>query len=276
MKNCVSHKFIFNDKVLPCAEFDKRFPTGSISIYEVVRIYNGIPLFHEDHCARLQKSADLTKLTLLICQSEIREKISTLIKVNNQNIGNVRIVVNQQTIKGKSENNLIISFIKHHYPTKHEILSGVIAQTVIAERKNPNAKTINTKLRSLLDSIINSTKIYETIMVNKKGYLTEGSRSNVFFVKSDKLFTTPLSKVLPGITRQKIIDICNMESIELVEDCIPLTELSSFEAIFISGTSPGILPLKQINKHRLQIGHSIVSNIADQYNKIVDNYIDCR
>jgi len=273
MKNCISKKFIINDKILPCTEFEKVYPIEGLSIYEVVRIIDGIPLFFEEHCTRLQQSSNLTNLNINQIQLNIPDKISNLVKVNNQENGNVRIVLNQQRENGKPKNNLILSFIKHHYPSDHDILSGIIAQTVNVERINPNAKTINTKLRSSLDSIIRFRKIYETILVNNNGYITEGSRSNIFFIKSDTLFTTPFSKVLPGITRKKILKICHKTNIKLVEDCIHLANLSSYDAVFISGTSQGISQLKQINKLKFKIGHPLAIYIANQYDSLVKDYI---
>jgi len=270
MKNCIAKNFILNNNILLCSEYEKSFSKEGISIYEVIRVIDDNPLFCEEHLYRLQKSANLTGLKINQRNLKIDDKIRKIININNQSNGNIRIVVNQLRKDNRSEINLILSFIKHRYPNKQEILSGVTAQTFNAVRINPNAKTINAKLRSSLDNIIQFRKIYETILVNKNNYITEGSRSNIFFVKSDAIFTSPLSKVLPGITRQKVLEICRNANIKVVEDCINTRDLAKYEAVFISGTSPGILQLKQINKQKFIIEHPLIKYIRDQYNILIN------
>ncbi|MFC2119372.1 aminotransferase class IV [Bacteroidota bacterium] len=229
-----------------------------------MRIFNGIPLFFEEHYSRLLKSAELTKISIEYDQSELLELISILIKENDLYSGNIRIIINHYETKNK----LALSFIKHKYPSERELQSGVFAHSVKAYRINPNAKTLNINLRNLLDSIIIKKNIYETIMVNK-GNITEGSRSNIFFIKNNCLHTSPQSTILPGITRQKIIDICNNLDINIMYKNIPLKDLRTFEAAFITGTSSGVLQLSQIDKIKLQLNHAIILKISKHYNALV-------
>jgi len=276
MKHCSSKKFIINNSIFSCSEFKKTFPDIGISIYEVIRLYDGKPLFFEDHYSRLLKSAELTGLTVKFKKADIFDKISSLVKENKMLIGNIRIVFNEQELDGRKKHKLILSFIKHRYPKADEIVSGVIANTVKAERLNPNAKTINTKLRSVLDRIIKKSNIYETIMVDQNDFITEGSRSNVFFIKNNILYTSPISDVLPGITRKKIISICENIGVPLLEVRICMQTISSFDAAFISGTSPWILPLKQIDHNNFKADHPVLISISEEYDKILADYLQSR
>ena len=276
MKHCVSRKFIINNNIFSCSDFKKTFPEKGISIYEVVRLYEGKALFFEDHYSRLLISAELTGLPVQHKEVEIFDKISCIVKENKLFTGNIRIVINGQETEEKIKNNLILSFIKHRYPKASESKSGVIAHTVKAERLNPNAKTINIKLRSILDNIIKKRNIYETILVDQNNFITEGSRSNVFFVKSNILYTSPVSEVLPGITRQKIISICKNIDVRVVELQICQQSISSFEAVFITGTSPGVLPLKRIDNNNFQTDHPVVNSISLEYDKLIMEYLNKR
>ena len=51
--------------------------------------------------------------------------------------------------------------------------------------------------------LISDNKLYEVLLVDRNGRITEGSRSNVFFVKGNKFYTGPSAMVLVGITRKK-------------------------------------------------------------------------
>ena len=110
-------------------------------------------------------------------------------------------------------------------------------------------------------------------MVDKSGVITEGSRSNVFFVKEDKIIT-PLGKsVLLGITRQKILEIAENIGVHLLEKDILLDELSSFDAMFITGTSPKILPIKQVAEISFNPQNEILQSLIKQYNLLIDKYV---
>ena len=75
------------------------------------------------------------------------------------------------------------------------------------ERENPNAKIINLSFREKVNKKIREKNAYEAILVDRKGYITEGSKSNIFMIKDNMLLTSPVKAVLPGVTRGEIIDI---------------------------------------------------------------------
>lgn len=90
----------------------------------------------------------------------------------------------------------------------------------------------------------------DAIMVNPWGQLTEGTTSNIFFVKDERVFT-PDKKcgILSGITREKIIQLAHENEISLEEGIWPGEELFKADEIFLSGTVKKIMPVSILDNH---------------------------
>jgi branched-chain amino acid aminotransferase len=243
------------------------------SIYEVIRIFDGIPLFVEKHLERFNHSAMLAGLSNRFNINQITGNIIELAKKNQINNGNVKLVFtfNQQT--EPTQNELFIYFIPHHYPDDSDYKLGVKLITLIAERPNPNAKIHHADLRNQANELISHEVVYEVLLVNNEGFITEGSRSNVFFVDNKKVVTPPIEKVLPGITRELVIKICETQHIDFEEQMIDLSTLKKFQAAFITGTSPKVLPISTIDNLSYNPQNEIVQRIFQYYDKMIIDYL---
>ena len=112
------------------------------------------------------------------------------------------------------------------------------------------------------------------LLVDQEDNLTEGSRSNLFIVKGDKLYTSPAKNVLLGIVRSKVVDICRQQQIDIIEQKIPVSELNTIDGAFISGTGNDILPIASINNIALEsIKNPIILTIMREYYRLVNQYI---
>ena len=88
--------------------------------------------------------------------------------------------------------------------------------------------------------MIRESGVYEVLLVNRESKVTEGSRSNLFFIREGVVRTAPDSEVLPGITRQKVLELISEEGFRLDIRSLALEELPSAEAAFLTGTSPKV------------------------------------
>lgn len=244
MNECINEYYIYNNKVKKCSEFDESYIKNGKSIYEVIRIIDGKPLFLEQHLERLHNSVKLYDYELKLSIKYITEGIYKLIDVNRVEIGNIKLILNYK----KDESVLVLYFIQHHYPTKFQHENGVKTILFYGERNNPNAKVINNDFRNLVNKKIKENDAYEAILVDNNGFITEGSRSNIFMVKDSKVFTAPLKDVLPGITRCVIIKLLQNIGVEFLETSIKANEIDTLDGLFISGTSPKVLPISEVNE----------------------------
>lgn len=274
MKDFTGKKFIYNDYTLPCSEFmPEWFQTGA-SVYEVIRIIDGLPLFYQEHFERFVESAKIKGNELWLTSEDIKNRICKLIKINDVKIGNIKLVFTLSTgYATQKEKYFLAYFIKHRYPTPVEYKSGVDTASLIAERPVPNAKIAFKELREKTNDMMEKLGVYEIILANKKGYITEGSRSNIFFVKDDVVHTPPSEAVLPGITRSKVLEICSDLGIKVIEKPIKLKYISYFDSAFLTGTSPMILPIRRTDSHEFDSVNGIISSIFNTFKLIVDAYI---
>lgn len=274
MKDFTGKSFIYNDHTLPCGEFRPGwFQTGA-SVYEVIRIIDGIPLFYQEHFERFVESAKIKGNELWLTSDELKKRIYRLIEINEMKIGNIKLVFTLSTGYATQKEKYFLAYcIKHRYPTPSEYKNGVLTASLMAERPVPNAKIAFKELREKTNDMMDKLGVYEVILANKKGYITEGSRSNVFFVKDDVIHTPPVETVLPGITRSKVLQICSELGIHVVENPIKLKYLSYFDSAFLTGTSPMVLPIRRTDSHEFDSVNGIISSIFNTYKLIVDAYI---
>lgn len=239
------------------------------SIYEVVRIIDGIPLFFEDHYRRLRKSCGSFNYKPHK-YNELNNILKQLIETNKLTSGNYKIEYRFLPIGVE----LFIYQIQHFYPTKEMFNCGVKLKTIKAERPNPNIKQsiINNKIRNLTDGLINNSEIFEMVLINANNEVTEGSRTNIFFVNDKTIYSAPRTQILEGITRSKVIEIIKQLGFQLVEKQILCADMNSFESCFLTGTSPKVLPVSSIDNHKFKVNHTSVQEIANQYDEAISKY----
>ena len=116
----------------------------------------------------------------------------------------------------------------------------------------------------------------DAIMGNSMGQLTEGTTSNLFFVKEGRLLT-PIKEcgILSGITREKIIQLANKNSIALKEGKWPSEELFKAEEIFLSGTVKKIIPVTVLDGRPVGKGipGPITQKLMRLYSELLENLV---
>jgi branched-chain amino acid aminotransferase len=243
-----------------------------VTAYEVLRVINSKPLFAKDHFLRLEYSIKSIDIEIEISEFDFLTQISNLIQTNRIVNGNIKTEAQINLIKKclslKSQQ------LAHHYPSDGDYQLGVNAVTYRFVRKNPNSKIWNQTLREITDEIIASQKVFEVIYVNDKDCLTEGSRSNLFFIKDNQLISALESDILLGITRKYIIETAIKAGINLIEKDVCINEISKYDCAFISGTSPKILPLKQLNQTEFDVNNSKLRNLMTDFNKVIEANIN--
>ncbi|MBU3111745.1 aminotransferase class IV [Clostridium lacusfryxellense] len=253
MDTCISRFFLFGNEMKKKEKFAKYNNVNGKSLYEVIRISDGIPIFLMEHLERLENSAKIMKYQISITRDEIIDGILKLIKENEALNENLKLVINYIPRENtddntKVEEKFLAYFVPHSYPLKQQYEEGVKTITYHAERSNPNAKVINNSFREKVNEQIKNKGVYEAILVDDEGFITEGSKSNIFMVKGSTIITSKVINVLPGITRQFIIKTCRKLNIEVKEEDILERDLKLLDGLFISGTSPNVLPINSVNE----------------------------
>lgn len=263
--------FLINGQILDTTKFNPSDITKTTTVYEVIRVIDGIALFAEEHLQRLNKSLVLLGHEPKLNEKMILQEIYKLIKINQCNNYNLKVIANKLE---DPQPNIFIFFIESNYPDKAYYTSGIHTILYSAERDNPNAKVILKNFRDKIDEAIKSAGAYEALLLNKEGEITEGSRSNIFLVKDHVLYTAPADKVLKGITRTRIIDLSKTLNISFEEKPISVDFLKSADGLFMTGTSPKVLPIASVDDILYDsTSNPIVLKLQDAYDQLIGHYI---
>jgi 4-amino-4-deoxychorismate lyase len=104
---------------------------------------------------------------------------------------------------------------------------------------------------------------YDDALFCHHGIIAEGPTWNIFFVDNDEVVTPDIpSKILPGVTRRILIEHMGLK---IREEQIMMTDLSKFNAAFITNSVLGIIPVMKINSINYSLDNTMVKGIIDQY-----------
>ncbi len=266
---CLGSYYFLDGNIFPSGS-DDEIANAELSFYEVIRTRGGVPLFFEDHIKRLNDG--------IRTRYDIREDITGIIKEGLEALFrhesfpeiNVRITV---SFTGQ-EHSVHICYVPSSYPSEEMNRKGVPVIMYRAERFDPGVKLLNNRLRLSVNELLARKKAYEALLVNKEGYITEGSRSNVFFVKATgRIYTAPDRMVLPGITRKYVIDLCRKEAYDLVFEAVKASEMPDFQSLFITGTSPMVLPVMSVDNQLFKAENDIVERLSLLYRQLAEDSI---
>ncbi len=241
------------------------------AIYEVVKIQQGTPIFFEEHMARFRKSAAFHNTEIQKPESEIRQEIDWLIERNRCDTINAKIV----SMKTAGSDAFLVYFIPLEHPLQNPRTEGVHTILFPGERVSPNIKTLDDSFRDRVRGAREESGAFEALLTDENGFVTEGSRSNIFFVDpSGVFFTPPTERVLAGVTRAKVMEICKSFGIAVEKKLVHTSDLPKLAGAFITGTTVDVSPVGSIDNIRLDsVANPSINKIVGAYNKKVDEYV---
>jgi branched-chain amino acid aminotransferase len=266
--------FVIDGDARPSEEFNDILLLPGISFYEVMRVRGKTPLFLDDHLERLTASLQAGGGKAGLPAEVIKNSLQLLVTANGSiSEGNIRLVLHFPNSHFEKPL-LFCHYTCHYYPSAEEYASGVELVSIHAERPRVHAKIIDPDFRLKVISRISEANAFEAVLVNSKGFITEGSKSNIFMIRSDTVLTPPVTDVLPGITRKYVLNLCHLDGISAVEERIRFNEAGNFDSCLITGTSPGVLAVSNIDQIRYNTGHPLLRRLSAGYETMVSEYID--
>lgn len=243
-----------NDEDVKISPFDHGFLYG-LGVFETFRIYEGHPFLLFDHLDRLRQSLIELNIEWNMSNEEIRDILTRLIEINN--VKNAYIRLNVSAGDGEiglytgiyQKPNTII-FIKPMPLSNITEKEGVILRT---RRNSPEGKE-RLKSHHYLNNIIGKKEIgsspsLEGIFLTKEGFISEGIVSNIFFIKSGKMYTPHIDTgILNGITRQFVLHWANINGIMYEEGFYTEAELLESDDIFITNSIQELIPITAIDQ----------------------------
>jgi len=241
-------KYVLHNGALISAEeahlpISRREVLFSFGIYESLKVRGGVPLFVEEHLERLSESARILDLQHSYDQAHFIDAIQRLIEANRLDDATLRI----QMFGGDEPFYYVVPFPLPRYPRWY-YNEGVPTISYEGERVMPRAKSNCLLLNYIALREAQRRNAVEALLVNRNGDALEGTRSNLYAFQEGTLIT-PEEDVLYGVTRKHILEWFEGEGFSLKYAPLPLKALLNceYEGVFISSTSMGAVPVRQID-----------------------------
>ena len=235
--------------------------TFADGVYEVIPSYNNKRFLFEEHLTRLKKS--LNKL-FIPCPQVLDELNSILSELHKKN-GFKNQFFYIQITRGVQD-------IRSH-EAESEILPTVFITSQNLDlnpyRNNPDKKGLSVRLEedirwarcdikttgltgNILSSHDPSKSKVDEIIFHKNGIINEGSKSNVFILIENSILTPSLDQnILPGITRDFIIEKLRGTDLEVLETEVSLDQFRSAEEIWLTSSTKEIQPVQYLDDFEL-------------------------
>ena len=258
MKNGYPKKVYLNGTIVdaPSAKisvFDRGFLFGD-GIYEVMARINGRFLYGDAHLKRLGEG--LQKINIAFDTSIIGTEIPKLLQAaeltDTDCLLYIQITRGVAPRKHAYPEAVRPTFMMYAVPSALPDINTVGASVVSSEDFRWSRCDI--KSTSLLGNVMANQYAaqqgcYETVLV-RNGLVTEGSHSNVFFIRDRIVFTHPANRyILNGITRQIVLELCAELHLKVREEAIPKEAVPGMDEAFLSGTTTQIASIKQLDDH---------------------------
>jgi branched-chain amino acid aminotransferase len=255
-------------------------------VFEGVRAYKtekGAAIFRlDDHTDRLFEAAAKLSIEIPYSRDELNEVQKEIFKINNLEEGYLRPIVylgsESLGIRATelSVNVAIAAWEWPSYMSPEAKESGIsVIKSSFDQYSNPlhsGYKIIGTYINSTM-ALHEAIKMGadEAILLDKNGFISEGSGENIFLIKDNKIFTPRTEHCLNGITRKSVITIASDMGFDVVEKDLTLDELFDSDEAFFTGTAVEITPISKIDKKVIGIGSRgpITEKLQKTYNDII-------
>lgn len=250
-------------------------------VFEGIRSYetsNGAKIFKAvEHFQRLKKSCELVNIPFEYDVDELIQISYNVLKKNNLSDAYLRPLVycspNMQLQQPKEVYLMICAWEWGKY-LGDSLLNLCISSY---QRPNPNSVKVEAKVTGhYINSILATSEAKvrgfdEALMLDMNGNVAEGPGANFFYEKNGVLFTPPLGHILPGITRETVINICRELEIPLIEKYFTPEDMEGMDSAFMCGTAAEIIGIQSIDARPMQKKwkESIGATIQEVYKNIV-------
>ena len=230
-----------------------------IGVFETMRLIDGKIEYFDEHLGRLISSLKTIRI-YKITPDEIKEKMDAYLVENSMMNGIIKILVNDAGI-----------FISHRENSyKHEDYSNgfkvKISDVQILPKSVYTIKSSNYMINYLESTKAKEEGYDEVLFFNTDKILAEGSKSNIFLICENQIITPSIeSGCLKGIIRKKILA---EKSYEIVEKDIDLSDLEKADAVFLTNSIMGVMPVRQIDgKTYCSAEHDWIKELIEIYSK---------
>ncbi|WP_421752817.1 aminotransferase class IV [Croceimicrobium sp.] len=238
---------------------------GGDAVWEGLRVYNSKIYQLEEHLDRLLDSAHVLQFENIPSRSEIRNAIFGTLKANNMNDGvHIRLTLSRglKSTSGMNPQLNIYGCTLIVLPEYKGLVYGEDGLHLITSSVRRNAPySLDSKIHhnNLINNILakieaNHAGADDAVMLDQNGFIAETNATNIFLVRKGELLTPFADACLPGLTRQRVLEIAAELGLKAREKNLSMTEMYTADEMFTTGTMGALSWVKNVDGR--QIGNA--------------------
>lgn len=237
-------------------------------LFETLRFENRRLIYPQKHWQRLCQSAAQLGITLPMAYREWNAAILNCIKNTNLNTGGVKVILSageaQRGLERTGKNPYFL-FKAFTYPASLKPCVLLKADW-LRDKNNPlyQLKSVNYLEAILARRGAQAKGADDALFFNTDHFATEATTANLFIIHNNQILTPALScGVLPGIIRQRVLDIARQEGIACYEATIDNQTINQAQMIFTSNALQGLRPVAKFGDIQFNTTSSLFSDLQD-------------
>lgn len=264
-----------------------------LGVFEGIRCYvchdGSSAIFRlREHVDRLFDSAKIGDIQIPFSKEEIAEACRETLKANGLKEGYIRPLafISEGAMGVYPGDNpirvAIITWPWGAYLGEGALEKGIRIKTSSFTRHHVNVMMTKAKIcGNYVNSVLAKREVVkmgydEALMLDTEGYVSEASGENIFMVKDGIIKTTPLTSILPGITRDAIIQIAKARGWPVIEERFTRDELYTAHEAFFTGTAAEVTPIREVDDRVIGAGRmgSLTKVIQATFFDVVKGKLD--
>lgn len=274
----VNGKF-FEEGEAQISVMDHGFLYGD-GVFDAFRVYNGRIFQLDGHMNRLYDSARIIDLPIPLDKEEFKKIVMETVRRSGYRDCYIRPQVTRGVGSlghdpGTCKESSVVVYVT---PTP-ALKKGRSIKTIISSYRRPSAFILppESKTTHYINNILAKMEarkrgVDDAILLDIRGFVSEGCAWNIFLVKNNGVATPSISSsILRGITRDVVVHLLKEMNIQIEERDITVSELFTADEIFGTGTGSGITPVTEINGRK--VGDGEAGPITDETENKLNEYI---
>lgn len=259
---------------------------GGDAVWEGLRVYPEGIVCLDKHLTRLQESSKTLAFVDIPSKAEIKKAIKITLDANGMNDNtHIRLTLTrgEKITSGMdprlNQDGSCLIVLAEWKPLVYDNTSGIKVISTSQRRNAPQFLDSKIHHNNLLNNII--AKIQANVagkdaglMLDDRGFVAELNGSNLFMVKDGKVLTPYAHACLPGITRATVLELCQKNNIEILEQDITLSQLYNADGVFATGTMGELTPVVEIDGREIKKDDSLQLHVLELFSNAIRSFCE--
>ncbi len=230
--------------------------THGLGLYETLKLMDGVPVFFDEHLARMQGGLDELGIELPFGQAQLAGQICRLAEACQVEDGACRLLVTAGSPDGAPS--LLIQIDQRAFPQRP---LRVITYRGVRVRAQLKAMTVMQSY--LAQRAATAAGADDAILVDDEGRIFEGATSNMFIVRGGGLVTPPAEgAILPGVLRAKVEQLAEANGVTVVEAFARVADLRPDDGMLLTSSVRGIVPVASVDDRELHVDGELTERLS--------------